>query len=251
LYTSYSIGHKEPNRDDFEAGIAEQPKPERLGDLELGLQKRSRTAAFGATLYYMKYNDQLVLTGKVNDVGAYTRTNIENSYRAGVELEGTLKPAKWVHLSGNLALSRNRLKDFDEYIDDYDNGGQKMASYAERVIAFSPATVGSAVVTVLPVKNLEVHFITKYVSKQYLDNTQNETRKLNAYATQDVKAVYSISGELFQNLMLIAQVGNIFNTLYTPNGYTFGYYYGNKLITENYYFPMAGTNWTVGLNLRF
>jgi iron complex outermembrane receptor protein len=251
LYTSYSIGHKEPNRDDFEARVTEQPRPEQLRDLEMGVQKRSRTAAYGATLYYMKYKDQLVLTGKVNDVGAYTRTNIKNSYRAGVELEGTTALTEWLRISGNLALSRNCLNDFSEYIDDFDNGGQKTNHFNERVISFSPATVGSAVVALMPAKNLEVNFITKYVSKQYLDNTQHEARKLDAYATQDVKAVYSFSGKLFKNLMLIAQVNNVFNTLYTPNGYTFSYYYANRLITENYYFPMAGINWTVGLNVGF
>jgi iron complex outermembrane receptor protein len=110
VYTSYSIAHKEPNRDDFEAGITEQPRPEKLHDLELGLQKKGAAAAFGATIYYMKYSDQLVLTGKLNDVGAYTRTNIENSYRLGVELEGSAALKKWLRLSGNLALSRNRIK---------------------------------------------------------------------------------------------------------------------------------------------
>ena len=251
LYASYSIGNKEPNRDDFEAGASQQPKREQLHDIEIGLQKKARASAFGATLYYMKYNDQLVLTGKVNDVGAYTRTNIDDSYRAGVELEGAAPITGWLRLSGNIALSRNRLNDFDEYIDDYDNGGQKTARFNERVISFSPSTVGSAIITVLPATSFELNFITKYVSRQYLDNTQNEGRMLGAYATQDVKVMYTLNGKLFKNLMLIAQVANVFNTLYTPNGYTFSYYYGNRLVTENYYFPMAGLNWNVGLNLRF
>ena len=251
LYTSYSIAHKEPNRDDFEAGKTEQPRPEQLRDLELGVQKNNAKASFGATFYYMKYKDQLVLTGRVNDVGAYTRTNIDNSYRAGIELEGAALLKKWLRLSGNLALSRNRVKNFTEYLDDYDNGGQKSANYTETAISFSPAAVGSVVVTLLPVKNLELDFITKYVSKQYLDNTQNESRKLDAYTTQDVKAIYSFSRKGFKNIMLIGQVANVFNTLYEPNGYTFSYYYNNNLTTENYYFPMAGTNWMIGLNLRF
>jgi iron complex outermembrane recepter protein len=249
-YTSYSIAHKEPNRDDFEAGKTEQPRPEVLRDLEAGLQRKSAKASLGATLYYMNYKDQLVLTGKVNDVGAYTRTNIAKSYRAGVELEGAAVLKHWLRLNANLSLSRNRIKDFKEYLDDYDNGGQKTNSYSETAISFSPAAVGSAVVTLLPVKSLEVDFVTKYVSKQYLDNTQNESRKLNAYTTQDVKAIYSFSAKPFKNIMLIAQVANIFNNLYEPNGYTYSYYYNNSLSTENYYYPAAGINWMVGLNVR-
>jgi iron complex outermembrane receptor protein len=251
LYTSYSIAHKEPNRDDFEAGITEQPRPEKLHDLEMGLQKKSVVTAFGATLYYMKYTDQLVLTGKLNDVGAYTRTNIKNSYRLGVELEGSAVLKKWLRLSGNLALSRNRIKNFSEYLDDYDNGGQKINRYAETAISFSPAAVGSAVIALFPAKKLEVNLVTKYVGKQYLDNTQNESRALDAFATQDLKALYSWSYKHFKNIMLIAQVANIFNTLYEPNGYTFSYFSNNAVATENYYYPAAGINWSVGLNVRF
>lgn len=251
LYTSYSIAHKEPNRDDFEAGNEELPRPETLRDLEVGVQKKSAVASFGATLYYMNYKDQLVLTGKINNVGAYTRTNIDKSYRAGIELEGAALLKTWLRVNANLALSRNSMKDFKEYLDDYDNGSQKTNRYAETTISFSPAVVGSAIVTLLPVKNLEVDLVTKYVSKQYLDNTKNESRKLDAYTTQDVKAIYSFSTKRLKNLMLIAQVANVFNTLYEPNGYTFSYYSGNSLTTENYYFPAAGINWMVGLNVRF
>ncbi|HET9277307.1 MAG TPA: TonB-dependent receptor, partial [Flavitalea sp.] len=57
LYASYSIGNKEPNRDDFEAGQQQLPKPERLHDIELGIEKRNSLYQWGATLYYMKYKD--------------------------------------------------------------------------------------------------------------------------------------------------------------------------------------------------
>jgi iron complex outermembrane receptor protein len=111
--------------------------------------------------------------------------------------------------------------------------------------------VGSAVVAIFPAKKLELNLVTKYVSKQYLDNTQNENRKLDAYATQDIKGVYSFTGKRFRNIMVIAQLANIFNTLYEPNGYTFSYFSNNAVTTENFYYPAAGINWNVGLNVRF
>jgi iron complex outermembrane receptor protein len=88
-------------------------------------KKRNYLFSWGVTGFYMKYKDQLVLTGKVNDVGAYTRTNIPNSYRVGVELQGKWRPLDWFNAAGNLTWSENKVKDFVEYVDDYDNGGQK------------------------------------------------------------------------------------------------------------------------------
>jgi iron complex outermembrane receptor protein len=198
----------------------------------------------------MNYKNQLVLTGRINDVGAYTRTNIDNSYRAGIELQASLEPASWLKASGNIAFSRNRVKNFIEFIDDYDAGGQRAKTYNETDLSFSPAVVGGATVTVLPYKQLELAFISKYVSKQYLDNTANDSRKLDPFFTQDIRAQYSLSGKRFKNITLIAQVINAFNTAYEPNGYTFSYYSENKLATENFYFPMAGTNWMVGVNVK-
>lgn len=249
-YASYSIANKEPNRDDFEAGHENQPKPERLNDLEIGIENKESKSTFGANFYYMKYKDQLVLTGKINDVGAYTRTNIGNSYRLGVELQGSSIVNKWLKAGANLALSKNKIKNFEEYIDDYDNGGQKRNAYRETDISFSPDVVGAANITLTPVDKLSFDLISKYVGKQYLDNTSNEQRKLNAYYTQDVRAVYSFGYNWLKNVDLTFQVNNVFNKKYEPNGYTFSYYYNNELTTENYYFPMAGTNWMVGLNVR-
>lgn len=249
-YASYSIANKEPNRDDFEAGRENQPRPERLNDFEVGVENRKGKSTFGANFYYMKYKDQLVLTGKINDVGAYTRTNIGNSYRMGVELQGSSVLNPWLKAGGNLSFSKNKIRNFEEYIDDYDNGGQKRNAYRESDISFSPDVVGAATITLTPVNKLSLDLISKYVGKQYLDNTSNEHRKLNAYYTQDVRAVYSFAYNWLKNVDLTFQVNNVFNKKYEPNGYTFSYYSSNKLTTENYYFPMAGTNWMVGVNVR-
>ncbi|TMI85943.1 MAG: TonB-dependent receptor [Bacteroidetes bacterium] len=250
-YFSYSRGQKEPNREDFEAGIDQQPKPEKLNDLELGIEKRNAKYNFGITGYYMHYNDQLVLTGKINDVGAYTRTNIPNSYRMGVELTAGVGITSWLNATGNFSLSKNKVIDFVEYIDDYDNGGQQINRYSKTDIAFSPNMVGGATINFIPLKNAELSLISKYVGKEYLDNTQNESRKLNAYYTQDARFIYTISKKCLKELNIILQANNVFDKKYEPNGYTFSYYYGGSLTTENYYFPMAGRNFIVGVNLKF
>ncbi len=249
-YTSYAMANKEPNRDDFEAGAQQQPKRERLHDFELGLERKAVHASWSANLYYMNYRDQLVLTGKINDVGAYTRVNIPESYRLGIELQGAIVLNEWLRGTANLTLSRNQVKNLTEFIDDYDAGGQKMILYKKTDIAFSPAVVGAATVTLSPFKNLQVDLPAKYVGKQFLDNTSNESRKLDAYYQQDARFIFQAENKYIKNLDLIFQVNNIFNHLYEPNGYTFSYIYGGDLITENYYFPMAGRNWMVGVNVR-
>ena len=254
-FASYSVANKEPNRDDFEASTTQQPKPERLHDIEAGFERKNKSLSFGATLYYMQYKDQLVLTGKINDVGAYTRTNIDNSYRLGVELQGATVITHWLKAAANFTLSRNKIKNFVEYIDDYDANfnykGQKANTYPETDISFSPSVTGAATATVLPFKNASVDLISKYVSKQYLDNTGNENRKLNDYFTQDVRLAYRWQKGVLKNADIILQVNNVFDKKYEPNGYTFSYIYATQLTTENYYYPMAGTNWMVGLNVRF
>ncbi len=249
-YVSYSRGAKEPNRDDFEAGTNQQPKPEKLNDIEAGIGKKTKNAEWSATFYYMHYKDQLVLTGKINDVGAYTRTNIPKSYRAGIELQGNATLSKWMNIAANLAFSRNKVVDFTEYIDDYDNGGQKTNIYSSPDIAYSPGVVGGATINFIPVKNFEISLLSKYSSKQYLDNTQNENRKLNAFYVQDARIMYTLQKAFLKEVNFIFQVNNIFNKKYEPNGYTFSYIYAGELTTENYYFPMAGTNVMAGVNIR-
>ncbi|HEV8506501.1 MAG TPA: TonB-dependent receptor plug domain-containing protein [Chitinophagaceae bacterium] len=250
-YFSCSIANKEPNRDDFEAGQSQQPKPEHLNDMELGIIRKSLTYNWGATLYYMKYRDQLVLTGKINDVGAYTRTNIPDSYRMGIELQGGIQPATWFNASANLTLSSNKVQHFTEYIDDYDNNNQKLNNYSSTDIALSPGTTGATTLSFFPAKNFEINLLSKYVSKQYLDNTKNEGRKLDPYFVQDAKVIYTFHKNFLKEVNVILQVNNMFSEKYEPNGYTYNYISGGELVVNNYYFPMAGTNFMVGVNLRF
>lgn len=249
-YFSYALANKEPNRDDFEAGAEQQPQHETLHDFELGIEQRSNTFNWNLSAYYMKYRNQLVLTGKINDVGAYTRTNIPESYRVGIEIQAKWQPANWINIAGNLALSRNKIQDFTAWYDDYDNGGQKSESFNSSDISFSPSVVAGGNISIQPFKNWELNFPAKYVSKQYLDNTGNDSRKLDAFYVQDFRTIYTINKLVLREINLVLQVNNIFNKRYEPNGYTFSYISGGTMVNENYYFPMAGTNFMAGINIK-
>lgn len=249
-YISYAVANKEPNRDDFEAGMQQQPLHETLHDVELGFEKRYANISFGATGYYMRYKNQLVLTGMINDVGAYTRTNIPESYRLGLELQASYQPMQQLSINASLAVSRNKINNFIEFVDDYDNGGQKSFAYKKPDIAFSPGAVGSATITYKPVRAVEISLLSKYVGDQYLDNTSNNARKLDAYFLNDLRAIYTFKRGFLKEVRLIGQLNNLFNVKYEPNGYTFSYVYGAELVTENFYYPMAGRNFMVGLNVK-
>lgn len=250
VYVSYAIANKEPNRDDFEAGMQQQPSHETLHDVELGFERRYANASFGATAYYMYYKNQLVLTGMINDVGAYTRTNIPESYRLGLELQAAYQPVQQLSISAALALSRNKINNFVEYVDDYDNGGQKSFAYKKPDIAFSPSIVGNATVTYKPVRAAEISLLSKYVGDQYLDNTSNNARKLDAYFVNDLRAIYTFKKGFLKEITLVGQLNNLFDVKYEPNGYTYSYVYGAELVTENFYYPMAGRNFMIGLNVK-
>lgn len=250
-YISYALAGKEPNRDDFEAGNSSQPKPERLHDIELGVEKKTTAYSFGANIYYMHYKNQLVLTGKINDVGAYTRTNIPTSYRTGIELQGKVKMNNWMNATANITFSENKIKNFTEYLDDYDNGGQQTKFYSKTDIAYSPSVIAGGSINFVPVKNGEISLISKYVGRQYLDNTSQRSRSLNPYYLQDIRLSYLITHKIFKETNLILQLNNVFDKKYEPNGYSFSYIYGGDLTTENFYFPMAGFNFMLGINLKF
>lgn len=250
LYLSYSVGSKEPNRDDFEAGETQIPKPEKLHDFETGFQRTGSKLSYGITGYYMYYHNQLVLTGKINDVGAYTRTNTPQSFRLGLELQSKVVLNKWLATEGNITFSKNKIKSFTEFIDDYDNGGQIKNDYRNTTISFSPAIISSRIITITPFKNADIHLISKYVSRQYLDNTSKKDRSLDPYFTEDIRLNYKWITKPFKEINFGVQVNNLFNEKYEPNGYTFSYLYGGSLATENYYFPMAGTNFMLLMNVK-
>lgn len=252
IYASVAIGHHEPIRKDFtESTTASRPDPEEMTDFEGGYIFNSSRLRVGTNIYFMKYKNQLVLTGKVNDVGEYTRTNVPESVRAGAEMEVVWSILKTFSISGNLTISRNKIKEFSEYIDDYDNGGQRVVEHSNTDIAFSPSFISSTTISWIPVKNLSLDFISKYVGKQFLDNTENESRKLNPYLVNDLIVQYHFSLPYVKDIALKFALYNWYDEVYESNGYTYGYYYGGQLIQENFYFPQAGRNWMGGIEIKF
>ena len=250
-YASYAFAAHEPNRDDFEANNNEQPRSEKLNDLEIGIEKKNTGYGFSANIYFMKYKDQLVLTGKINDVGAYTRINIPNSYRAGLELQGRLDVTDWFNIMANATFSTNKIKNYTEYLDDYDNGGQQSIKYKKTDIAFSPNIIAGGNINFQPVKNLELSLIGKYAARQFLDNTAQKSRSLDPFYTQDIRLSYLLENKFFKTTHLILQMNNVFNKKYEPNGYTYSYIYNQQVTTENFYFPMAGLNFFATINIKF
>jgi iron complex outermembrane receptor protein len=249
------VANKEPNRTDFETSSIEAPKREKLQDVELGVEYKDGKKNFGASAYYMVYKDQLVLTGKLNDVGDAVRINVPNSYRLGLETWAAYQMNTWLSLQGNVSISRNKLKLFTDYIPRYDLNfefeGYDTVRLQNPDISFSPWLTAYAGITIKPVKNLEVWINQKGVSKQYLDNTNSEHKKLQGYVVQDLQLRYSLNNKLVKTAELIFQLNNLWNKKYETNGYTYSYYYSASLVKENFYYPMAGTNFMVGLNLHF
>jgi iron complex outermembrane receptor protein len=198
----------------------------------------------------MLYDNQLVLTGKVNDVGNYTRTNVKNSFRRGVEVEASLQPNSKLQWNVNFTLSQNRIKDFQEFANDYDNGGQKETKFGTTDTAFSPTLIGASQLAYSPAKGFTVALLSKYVGKQYLDNTSNDGRKLEAFATQDVRLAYEWKMKA-STLTFSCLLNNVLGAEYESNGYTYGYWSGGERVTENFYYPQAGRNFLLGVGLRF
>ena len=249
-YASIALAHKEPNRDDFEAATNEQPKQEILTDIETGFNTKKGNFEWGANVYVMNYKDQLVLTGKINDIGAYTRTNVPKSSRIGIELEEKWKLNSFLTSAGNISFSQNKIEAFTEYIDDYDKGGQIAIAHKNTNITLSPNLTANHSLLVKLTNQWNFNFTSKYVSKQYLDNTQNEARILKAYFLQDISTSYTLLNKQKWNATINLYANNIFNKLYEPNGYTYSYIFEGATATSNNYFPMAGSNFWLSLKIN-
>jgi iron complex outermembrane recepter protein len=249
-YLSAGIANHEPNRDDFEANEQQQPKPEHLLDLEANIGNKAKLIQWNTTVYYMYYRNQLVLTGKINYVGEYTRTNIPESYRAGIESELGIKPSKWFNLNLNLAMSQNKISNFSEYLYD-GNGGEKINLYHSTNIALSPDMVGGATLDFIPFPSLTLSLMSKYVSRQYLDNTSKQSRSIDPYFNENARISWKIPQSLFKEMELMLMVYNVFNARYESTGYSYSYLNNQQTVSSNFYFPMAGTNGMLTLNIKF
>jgi iron complex outermembrane receptor protein len=251
VYASFAMANREPVRSDFiESTSASRPSHEELQDIEVGYRMWMKKVYLNATYYFMNYKNQLILTGQINDVGAYSRTNVDKSFRTGVEIDGGVQISKMLSMTANLTLSENKIPNFIQYVDDYDNGGQLEYIHSNSDLAFSPNIISSIGLSVEPLKNLFFTVTSKYVGQQFLDNTSNENRKIDAYFKTNLRLDYTIREKLFKEINIGFAVNNVFNALYANNGYTWGYVYGGQEIHENFYYPQAGINFMTRLTLK-
>ncbi len=250
VYASYAVGNKEPSRQDFVDNAPKAPLAENLQDLEVGYRLVGTKLSFDANFYYMNYKNQLVLTGQVNGVGEAIRVNVPKSYRAGLELSATVKLAEKWKLAANTTFSQNKIKNFTETVVNYDGDADKINKFAKTDISFSPNLIAGGQLSYNPAKNVELAWMTKYVSKQFMDNTSDDNRSLNAFFVNDIRASYSIKPKIVKELTFSLLVNNIFNHLYESNGYTYSYIYDKQVTTENFYYPQAGTNFLLAVKVR-
>lgn len=261
LYASIAVGNREPNYADFEASPNQLPTPETLYDGEAGYEIDKRKWSFNANAYYMYYHDQLVLTGQINNVGAYTETNVPVSYRTGLELIGSVTATKWLKLAANATVSQNKIQNYIEYLPNYDASGnylgQLSINHSTTDIAFSPDVIGAVMATVTPFHHLrhgqhfEIGINEKYVGLQYLDNTSNAGRVLNAYSFCNVLFIYRVKVRPFKEMELKLALNNVFGAPYSNNGFTYPYATNGAVTTENYYFPQAGFNVLGGVSFKW
>ncbi|MDR3296705.1 MAG: TonB-dependent receptor plug domain-containing protein [Prevotellaceae bacterium] len=256
-FASFAVGHREPNRDNFtEAGPNEQPTYETLYDYELGYSYSSdgRFSA-GLNLYYMDYKNQLILTGKISEIGEMLTTNIADSYRAGVELQAGVSIAHWLRWDGNLTLSQNKIRNFaerdvDVYDANWDWTGTQDNELGETDIAFSPRVMGNSLFE-LRYRKATLGLHTAYVGRQFLDNTSSRERSIAPYLVNNLQAGYSFTLRGVE-ISLGAQLNNVLNEQYETNGSVwYTCYVGGERSNDLRYFAQAGRNWMLRVGLKF
>lgn len=239
-YASFAMAHREPERNNFtDNGKYPFPRAERLLDWEAGYQYEGRRFRAGVNLYYMRYRDQLVQTGEVSDIGEALTTNIPDSYRLGIELTAGWDVTRWLTLEGNAALSRNRLLDFDEYVEDWDNGTRKI-HYDDAPLAYSPDAIVNGFAT--------IHFgafravwHSNYVSRMYLDNSGNADRSLPAYSLSDLSLSYTLKPrKVLREVVFGVDARNLFSARVAQSGWVY------SAVCDSYGHPEENRYYQIG-----
>lgn len=250
IFISFAQAHREPNRDNFVDTPPGNPLPqhEKLNDLEAGWNIKGRGFSAGICLYLMSYRDQLVHTGQINDVGAPVMTNVGKSYRNGIEWQGALRVSKNLKWDANLSVSRNKIRNFTEYVDDWDTGIQRSSYLGTTDLAFSPSVSGNSQIEWTPGR-LSFILASMITGRQFVDNTSSSGRDLDAYFISNFKAAYTFSKTLVGEIKVHIHVNNLFNTRYESNAWVYSYYLGGTRYKSDGYFPQAGTHMMAGIEI--
>lgn len=219
-FASWAVAQKEPTRDNFTDGTPESyPKAERLDDFEVGYSFNHKLFSVGVNLYYMLYKDQLVVTGQLSDTGNPLSVNVPDSYRMGIELQGALRPCEWFDWQFNITLSRNRIKNFVEYIYEDEWTNPISFDLGDTPIAFSPDIIFNNAFN-FKYRDFDASLNSRYVGKQYMNNARSEAALLDAYFVSDLHLGYSFRNLIgIKELRLGFSIYNLFNEKYFNNGY--------------------------------
>ena len=257
-YLSFSVANREPTRSDFKEASGDPdatPKPETLYDSELGYKLRKDRITISANLYGMIYRDQLVPTGELSDVGYPIMTNVDRSYRIGIELSAGARLTDHIDWTGNMTLSRNKIPDYVEYYTDYNTSDWSYSYNSKNLgtvdIAYSPTKIFTSEFTFNLFKGLDINLVSKYVGQQYFDNTMNPERMIDPYFVNNVRIDFSPEIRHTDKVEIQLLVNNILNEKYENNAYGGNWYEDGVEKSWSYYFPQAGTNFMTRILVRF
>jgi iron complex outermembrane receptor protein len=255
-YFSFAVANREPTRSDLiDAPFGKTPRPETLYDFELGYTLNMNKFKLNANSFYMLYHNQLVLTGQINNTGAPIMTNVKDSYRFGLELVVNYQPVKFFHWKIAGTFSLNKIHNYVHFVEEYNEDwifiGLKNTMMKNATISFSPAVVASNVFQFYPFKNFSINLTTQFVSKQYIDNSQDNNHILKPYCISNLNVLYDIPELKKLRLSLFCSINNIFNSMYESNAWLWRAQVGGKEIFEAGYFPQAGIHFFGGVKIRF
>jgi iron complex outermembrane receptor protein len=253
MFVSYATSNREPARSDLlDSRNTTNLTHETLYDFEFGYQYARAKYAFAINMYNMYYKNQLVLTGKVNNVGSALKENVPESYRRGIELIAAVRPYKEVEWNGNMTLSKNKITNYIEYATNYNENWEEqtiITKHGTTDISYSPSLVATNAFRMYPHKNMSFGFISKYVGEQYIDNTSNEERKLDAYLFHNFYFQYSFPFSDSRKLTVQFNVNNITDETYESNAYAGNWYEQGSEKTWMVVFPQAGINYMCKMTL--
>ena len=259
-YLFVARANREPSRNNFTDADPNGPVPvkESMIDYEAGYAYASEKVQAQVNLYFMDYTNQLVLTGEINDVGSPVMTNIRDSYRAGIELTAGTRLTSWLQWSLNATFSRNKIPHYTGYVDNWDYWSdpenqpyQVVEDLGTTDLAFSPSVIGNSRLDAEPLRRLHLVLDSRYVSRQYIDNTSSLSRSLDPYFINDLRISYALLPDFLKEISIQLQLSNIFNVQYETNAWVYRYYEsGNEGVYDGY-FPQAGTHVMAGIRVRF